>query len=379
MAEKILVTGGAGFIGSHVVDLLIEQGYSVVVYDNLTPQVHGADQRPPEYLNKDAELIIADVRDREAMEKSLKGVDIVVHLAAAVGVGQSMYMVREYVDVNAVGTATLLDVIVNNSQLNVRKIIVASSMSTYGEGKYECAKCGVVYPKLRPYEQLQRKEWELYCPHCGKDSPPLKALPTDEDKPLFPTSVYAVTKRDQEEMVLSTCWSYKIPAVAMRFFNVFGHRQALSNPYTGVAAIFSTRLLNNKPPVIFEDGKQSRDFVHVSDVAQAVLLAIQKNEADFTALNVGTGRAVTILEIAERLAEALGKQDIRPVFPQKFRAGDIRHCFADISRIKNLLGFEPKIDLTKGIEILVDWAMTQQPEDRIEQATSELEQHGLTF
>ncbi|MCD6385446.1 SDR family NAD(P)-dependent oxidoreductase [Candidatus Sumerlaeota bacterium] len=379
MAEKVLVTGGAGFIGSHVVDLLVERGYSVVIYDNLTPQVHGEAQHPPDYLNKDAELIIGDVRDREAVEKCLKDVDVVVHLAAAVGVGQSMYMVREYVDVNALGTATLLDVIVNNPRLRVRKIIVASSMSTYGEGKYECAKCGVVYPRLRPYEQLQRREWELYCPRCGKNSPPLSPLPTDEEKPQFPASVYAVTKRDQEEMVLSTCWSYKIPAVAMRFFNVFGHRQALSNPYTGVAAIFSTRLLNNKPPVIFEDGRQSRDFVHVSDVAQAVLLAIQRSEADFTALNVGTGRAVSILEIAKRLAEALGKQEIRPLFPQKFRAGDIRHCFADISRIKTLLGFEPKVDLTKGIEILADWARSQQPEDRLEQATSELEQHGLTF
>ncbi|MCX7767335.1 MAG: SDR family NAD(P)-dependent oxidoreductase, partial [Candidatus Sumerlaeia bacterium] len=230
MAEKILVTGGAGFIGSHLVDLLIERGYEVRVYDNLTPQVHGKERKPPAYLNNQAELIVADIRDRGALERALRNVTVVVHLAAAVGVGQSMYMIQEYVDVNTNGTATLLEAIVNNPHLKVRKILVASSMSVYGEGKYECVNCGIVFPRVRKEEQLRRREWELYCPQCGEDAPPLHPLPTDEEKPLSPTSVYAVTKRDQEELVLTIGWSYKIPAIALRFFNVYGSRQSLSNP-----------------------------------------------------------------------------------------------------------------------------------------------------
>ncbi len=379
MTEKILVTGGAGFIGSHVVDLLVEEGYEVTIYDNLTPQVHGQEQTPPEYLNKDAEFIQADIRDREQLAQALKEADVVVHLAAAVGVGQSMYQIYEYVDVNTGGTAMLLDIIVNDPGVDVRKILVASSMSAYGEGKYRCETCGIVAPKLRTYEQLEERKWELFCPHCGADAPPLLPLPTDEDKPLLPTSVYAVTKRDQEELVLSTGWNYKIPAVALRFFNVFGHRQALSNPYTGVAAIFSSRIMNDNPPIIYEDGKQSRDFIHVSDIARAVALAIENSDADYLPVNVGTGIQVTIKEIAERLARQLGKESIAPEIPHKFRAGDVRHCYADIRRLRHLLGFEPTVDLEKGIAILADWAREQHPEDRVEQATEELDNHGLTF
>lgn len=379
MAEKILVTGGAGFIGSHLVDLLIERGYEVRIFDNLTPQVHGKERKPPTYLNKEAELIVADVRDRDALERALKNVEVVVHLAAAVGVGQSMYMIQEYVDVNTQGTATLLEAIVNNPNLKVRKILVASSMSVYGEGKYECAYCRTVFPRVRREEQLRRREWELYCPRCGENAPPLRPLPTDEDKPLSPTSVYAVTKRDQEELVLTVGWSYKIPAVALRFFNVYGSRQSLSNPYTGVAAIFSSRLLNNRPPIIFEDGLQSRDFIHVSDIARAILLAMEHTVADYHALNVGTGRAVSVRRVAELLATYLGKQEIQPQFPDKFRAGDIRHCFADITKIKRLLGFEPQVTLEKGIEYLVEWVKTQVAEDKIDEAARELEQRRLTI
>ncbi len=379
MGEHILVTGGAGFIGSHVCDLLLEEGYQVRVYDNLAEQVHGPGQKKPDYLSDEVELIVADIRDGTSLTRALKDVDVIIHLAAAVGVGQSMYRIREYVDVNVSGTAALLEAMVNQKPQRVRKIIVASSMSAYGEGKYECKNCGVVYPRLRPYEQLEKRDWEVYCPHCGADAPSLMPLPTDEEKPLFPTSVYAVTKRDQEELVLSTGWSYKIPSVALRFFNVFGHRQALSNPYTGVAAIFSSRMLNNHPPIIFEDGKQSRDFIHVSDIARAVLLAIEKDAADYHTFNVGSGRQVSILEIAERLRQYLGKEKLVPEYPGKFRAGDIRHCFADISKIRSRLGFEPRINLDKGIEILADWASTQHAEDRVEQAADELEKHGLTF
>ncbi|MEM3829246.1 MAG: NAD-dependent epimerase/dehydratase family protein, partial [Conexivisphaerales archaeon] len=281
--EKVLVTGGAGFIGSHVVDLLIEKDYEVKILDNLEPQVHGIEGKLPSYLNENVTLITGDTRNREDLVKSLEDVDAVIHLAAAVGVGQSMYQISKYVSYNTLGTANLLDVVVNERN-NVKKIIVASSMSIYGEGKYYCERCGYVYPKLRDEEQLNKKEWEPKCPICKHEITP---VPTDEDKPLNPTSIYAQTKRHQEEMVLLIGRTYGIPSVALRFFNVYGPRQSLRNPYTGVAAIFLSRLLNNKPPYVFEDGNQTRDFVHVKDIAQAVVLALEKSSANYLPLNVG--------------------------------------------------------------------------------------------
>ena len=375
--KKILVTGGAGFVGSHLVDLLIEKGHDVIIYDNLEPQVHGPERKKPDYLNPEAQFVLGDVRDRELLTKTLEGVEVIFHQAARVGVGQSMYEIEKYTSYNSLGGAILLDIIINNHKIRdkVEKIVVASSMSIYGEGKYKCDNCGIIYPKLRPTEQLKKHIWEVLCPHCGRE---LKPLPTDEDKPLFPTSIYAITKRDHEEMFLAIGRSYKIPTVALRYFNIYGPRQALSNPYTGVAAIFSSRLLNKKPPVIFENGLQTRDFIHVKDIAIANYLAMEKEEANYEVFNVGTGRNLTIKEVAEILKEKICPElDIKPVIENKYREGDIRHCYADISKISNKLGFKPSISFEDGIEDLTNWVRTQKAEDRFEQARLELKKYGL--
>jgi dTDP-L-rhamnose 4-epimerase len=266
---NILVTGGAGFIGSHLVDALVEKGHRVRILDSIVEQVHG--REIPEHLNKDAEFIRADVCDAEAVKKALEGIDAVYHEAAEVGVGQSMYEIVRYVKANDLGTAVLLEEMIKRRD-QFKKLVVASSMSIYGEGAYVCDGCDEkVYPQLRSNAQLDAHEWELKCGECGGD---LKPVGTTEEKPLFPTSVYAVSKQDQEQYCLSVGRAYKIPTVALRYFNVYGTRQALSNPYTGVCAIFSARLMNDERPVIFEDGRQSRDFVHVSDIVKANLLAL---------------------------------------------------------------------------------------------------------
>jgi len=372
--DRVLVTGGLGFIGSHVVDLLVEKGYEVRVFDNLEPQVHGEAKKLPDYFNRRAELLVGDMRDKEAVVKATSDVDAVIHLAAAVGVGQSMYQIEKYVACNTYGAANLLDVIVNKEN-SVKKLIVASSMSVYGEGKYKCASCGVVYPSLRKEEQLMNKDWEPKCPNCGAS---LKPLPTDEDKPLMPTSIYAQTKRHQEEMCLLVGRTYGLPTVALRFFNVYGPRQALSNPYTGVCALFSNRILNNKPPYIFEDGLQTRDFVHVKDVAKAVLLALEKSGGDYMPINVGSGKPISIIELAEILIKLYGR-NVKPYVSYKYRKGDIRHCYADISRARQLLGYEPTIRLEDGLKDLVKWAEERKwaAADLSDKAIRELEERKL--
>lgn len=374
MSEHVLVTGGAGFVGSFLVDELIASGRSVTVLDSLEPQVHGVRRDGPAYLNPHANLIVGDIRDRETVKKAIEGVDVVFHQAAKVGVGQSMYEILEYVDANTLGGATILDVLVKERH-HVRKVIVASSMSIYGEGAYRCQECGDVASALRPIEQLKAREWEVRCPLCRR---PVAPIPTNETKPLLPTSIYAITKRDHEEMFLSTGLAYGIPTVALRYFNIYGPRQALSNPYTGVAAIFGGRLLNRKPPVIFEDGLQSRDFIHVSDIVQANLLAMEKAEADYEVFNVGTGRQVTILEVAELLRERLAPGlEIRSQIEQTFRQGDIRHCFADITKIRQRLGFVSRVRFVDGIADLVQWVSAQQAGDTFESAHDELRTRGL--
>jgi dTDP-L-rhamnose 4-epimerase len=378
MTEKVLVTGGAGFIGSHLVDALVSRGYQVRILDNLDPQVHGDIRSKglwPEYCNPAAEYLFGDVRDGETVKHALQDIAIIYHQAAVVGVGQSMYQIERYVDANSRGTAVLLDAIVGdeNYRSNIKKVIVASSMSIYGEGAYECLEHGKIYPHERSEEQLEAGEWEPRCPTCDRM---LNSVPTPEEKPLIPTSVYAITKKDQEELTLTTCSAYQIPAVALRYFNTYGERQALSNPYTGVAAIFSNQLLNGKAPLIFEDGNQSRDFVHVSDVVQANLIALERDEMNNQVFNVGTGKKVTIAHVSELLTRHLGLT-IEPKITSRFRAGDIRHCYADNDKLV-AHGFEPRVDFSQGIGQLVNWIQDQNTSNTFDQSLNELEQRGLT-
>lgn len=371
--KRILVSGGAGFIGSHLVDALVGEGHTVRVMDALVPQVHGVDAQIPRHIPDGVEFVRRDVTDPDAWRQVLQDVDVVFHEAAEVGVGQSMYEIVRYVKANTMGTAILLELL-SSGEYPIEKLIVASSMSIYGEGAYECANCGRVFPQLRAEEQLTQRDWEMRCPSCRETVAP---RPTGEEKPLFPTSIYAISKRDQEEMCLTVGRAYGIPTVALRYFNVYGPRQALSNPYTGVAAIFSSRLLNGNPPLIFEDGLQSRDFVHVSDIVQANLLAMRNGDADYEVFNIGTGRSLTILDVAQALSEALGV-DVEPEIAGRFRAGDIRHCFADISKAERVLGYRPRVAFEDGISDLVNWVREQESLDLVESATEELEQRGLT-
>jgi dTDP-L-rhamnose 4-epimerase len=283
-----------------------------------------------------------------------------------------MYQIERYVRANDLGTSVLLEAIAERRS-RIRKLVVASSMSIYGEGAYTCPGCGSVHPQLRPGQQLLERRWEVECPHCGS---PLSPAPTPEEKPLFPTSVYAITKQDQEQLCLVVGRAYEIPTVALRYFNVYGPRQALSNPYTGVCAIFSARLLNDQPPLIFEDGEQTRDFVHVSDIVQANLLALSTDRADYQAVNVGTNRPTSINQVTRLLAAGLGK-NLTPEIVGKYREGDIRHCVSDISRARALLGYEPRVTLERGIPELLEWVREQRPLDQVARATAELETRQL--
>ncbi len=364
---KILVTGGAGFVGSHLVDALAGK-HEVTIYDNFEPQVHKTE---PEYLNENAELIRAEIRDEDTLKDAVVDTDIIFHQAAAVGVGQSMYQIKKYVDVNTFGTAKLLDILVNEEH-NIKKLIVASSMSIYGEGTYQCPDCGLQYPSFRLEEQLKNKQWEHICSGCNKK---LRPVPTKETKPLQPTSIYAITKRDQEEMSLTIGRSYGIPTVALRYFNIYGPRQALSNPYTGVCAIFSSRIKNNNPPNVFEDGNQTRDFISVHDIVQANKLVMEKSNANYEAFNVGTGKPVSILDIASTLSRLYGK-DLKPNVINKFRSGDIRHCYADISKISKL-GFKQVLSFENGMRELVMWGEQEASVDKSDCAYDELRKKGL--
>ncbi len=372
MADTVLVTGGAGFIGSFIVDALVRKGYKVRVLDNLDPQVH-PEGKVPDHLSKEAEFQKGDIRDYEALRRALDGVQYVIHQAAAVGVGQSQYEIKRYVEVNIQGTANLLDVLAHDLD-GIRKILVAGSMSEYGEGGYRCPKCGPVGGEFRSDEELGRGEWKLRCPKCAAALAPVG---TSEDKPLAPASVYAVTKVAQEQLVMNFARAYRVPAVCLRYFNVFGPRQALSNPYTGAAAIFIARLKNNHPPVIYEDGRQTRDFISVRDIARANVMALESGRADYRTFNVGTGRPTSILELAQGLRKFLGCGP-EPKVTGEFRAGDIRHCFADISGIRNALGFEPEVGLELALRELVEWAGGQRAVDRFEKAVSELKARGLS-
>jgi dTDP-L-rhamnose 4-epimerase len=371
MAKTILITGGSGFIGSHLADQLLARGHKVRALDNLTPQVHGDGKRRPDYLADDVELVVGDVRDRDAVRQALKGVDLVYHFAAAVGVGQSMYEIETYTSVNNLGTAVLTEALIERP---VEKLVVASSMSIYGEGLYRGPGDQVVMGRERSEEQLKRGDWELK----DDDGRLLSPLPTPETKIPSLASVYALGKYDQERMSLLIGKAYRIPTVAMRFFNVYGPRQALSNPYTGVMAIFASRLLNDKAPMIFEDGHQHRDFVSVHDVARACVLAMEKPVSD-KVLNVGSGHAYSIIEVAERMARSLGKEHIHPEITGKYRVGDIRHCYADIGEARRTLGYEPRVRFEDGLDELVQWLDGKEARDGVQAAREELMERGLTI
>lgn len=372
MSRLVLITGGAGFIGSHLADLLLAQGDRVRVLDDLSHQVHGMGGERPEYLDPAVELQVADIRDGPAVRRALRDVDAVFHFAARVGVGQSMYEVAEYTGVNDLGTAVLLEALIERP---VSRLVVASSMSLYGEGLYQGSDGLLHTEAARPRAQLEAGIWEI----LDSRGEVLTPIPTPETKPPSLASIYALSKFQQERLSLLIGQAYGIPTVALRFFNVYGDRQALSNPYTGVLAIFASRLLNDRGPMIFEDGGQRRDFVSVRDVTQACLLALETPGAAGQVFNIGSGASYTVREVADRMALALGKEYLRPEVPGVHRIGDIRHCFADITLARQVLGYEPRVTLENGLLELVGWLEGQVALDRVGAASAELAARGLTI
>jgi dTDP-L-rhamnose 4-epimerase len=375
MKKRILITGGAGFIGSHLADELLHHGYSVRVLDNLSPQVHGPERARPSYLAGDVELQVGDVRNDADVRRALEGVDAVYHFAAMVGVGQSMYELAAYTSVNNMGTAVLLEALIAKP---VERLIVASSMSVYGEGYYLGADGTPKPGKERSLEQLKAGDWEVR----DEQGNALQPAPTPESKTPTLPSVYALSKYDQERLCLLTGRAYGIPTVAMRFFNAYGPRQALSNPYTGVLAIFASRLLNSRSPLIFEDGEQRRDFVSVYDVARSCRLALESLEAPeaaFQIFNIGSGEHRTVREVARKMAVAVGKPHIEPSITGKYRMGDVRHCFPDISHARRVIGYEPRQGFAAGLEELAEWLRGQVAIDRAAEAKAELEARGLAL
>lgn len=358
-------------MGSHLVDELVKRGHEVKILDNLDIQIHPGGE-PPDYLNKYAEFIHGDVCDYELFKNVLQDVEIIFHKAATVGVGQSQYQIKKYMDANTGGTANLLDIVVNHKN-KVEKIIIAASMSSYGEGNYNCPNCGKVAPDLREEDQLRFKRWEHVCKICKSELVP---TPTTEDKLQRCNSIYALSKKDQEEMALIVGQAFKIPVVNLRYFNIFGPRQSLSNPYTGVVAIFISRLKNDNPAVIYEDGMQTRDFVSVYDVVQANMLSMEQGEANYKVFNVGTGKPVAIKNVAKTVSKLLGK-NIEPAITNDFRKGDIRHCFADITKIQKTLGYVPKESFENGMKEIIKWSKDILAEDKFNLANQELVQMGL--
>jgi dTDP-L-rhamnose 4-epimerase len=373
MAEKILITGGAGFIGSNLSLQLIEKGYKVVVLDNLSPQIHGNNNDSPLFNSiKDiVEFIEADVRDRDAVSKAFSGVDVVVHLAAETGTGQSMYAVQKYIDVNCTGTGVLLDVLLNEKN-TVKKVVLASSRAVYGEGRY-WAKNGVVYPTLRSEKQMQQKKFEP----LGDDGEELQLQATDETSKINPLSIYGITKYNQEQYIQLACASIHIPSVIFRYQNVYGPGQSLKNPYTGILSIFSTQIKNGNSINVFEDGKESRDFVFIDDVVNATILGIEKPEANNQIFNVGSGVAISVIQVAETL-KRLYLSSVEIKTSGNYRVGDIRHNYADLEKIKKQLGFAPQTDFETGISLFVAWVNQQQIEkDNYEKSMIELAEKGL--
>ncbi|HEY3360218.1 MAG TPA: NAD-dependent epimerase/dehydratase family protein [Polyangia bacterium] len=372
MQKRVLITGGAGFIGSHLADELLRHGYSVRAFDNLAPQVHGERRARPAYLASDVELVVGDVRSPDDVRRALRDIDAVFHLAAAVGVGQSMYEIASYTSVNNLGTAVLLEAL---AQRPVAKLIVASSMSIYGEGLYRNGDRAVAPTRERSALQLRAGDWELR----DEDGTILRPVPTPETKTPSCASVYALSKFDQERLCLMIGQAYAMPVVALRFFNVYGPRQALSNPYTGVLAIFAARLLNDQAPLLFEDGLQRRDFVNARDVARACRLALERGEADGRVLNVGSGEARSVREVGEALATAVGRPGVAPVVTGAYRKGDVRHCYADIGTARRVLGYRAEVPFAEGLAELAAWLADQHAVDRVVEHQAELKARGLVI
>ncbi|OKS86937.1 NAD-dependent epimerase/dehydratase family protein [Mucilaginibacter polytrichastri] len=374
---NILITGGAGFIGSNLALKLISRGHVVTVLDNLSKQIHGSDPQntSPLYLSiaEKVRFIGASVTDNDALIKAIKDQDVIVHLAAETGTGQSMYQIKRYTDVNIGGTALLLDILANNDH-KVKKIVIASSRSIYGEGKYWSDELGYVYPEHRDDIYMQAGDFEVKYQGCEK---PLKLVATDEDSKIHPSSVYGITKQNQEQMIMTVCPTIGITPVAFRYQNVYGPGQSLSNPYTGILSIFSTLIKNNKAINVFEDGKETRDFVFIDDVVDATILGIEKDEAQNNVFNVGTGVPTEVNTVVEELMANYNK--IVPVTVSgNYRLGDIRHNFADLTKIKTVLGFTPKVDFKQGIKEFAGWVNTQEIKaDKYQQSIDEMKQKGL--
>lgn len=377
MKKNILITGGAGFIGSNIALKLIDKGHNVTILDNLSPQIHGdkPEITSPLYrsiLDK-VNFIKGSVTSKEDWLQALKGQDAIIHLAAETGTGQSMYEIQKYIDVNIGGTAIMLDILANE-QHNINKVLVATSRAIYGEGKYECEDHGIVYPMERLDSDMAKGDFHCKCPICHKG---VQILSTTEDSKIHPTSVYGITKQNQEQLVLTVCKSLGIPAVGYRYQNVYGPGQSLSNPYTGILSIFSTRIKNGNSINIFEDGKETRDFVFIEDVAQATILGLEKEQANDQVYNVGTGIATDVITVAKTLSKFYNKE-IPIQISGNYRLGDIRHNFADISKIKTELGFEPKWSFEEGIQAFTKWVNEQEiPEDKYESSIEEMKKKGL--
>lgn len=372
---RILVTGGAGFIGSHLVDALIKEGHSVRVFDNLEPQVHRG-RKLPSYLNPQAEFVRGDVRSKAAFARVLEDVDVVHHVAAAVGTGQSMHQIKRYTDVNIGGVANLMEVLAHTDH-SVKKIVLTGSVAAYGEGDYQCGNCGIVRPSLRSEEQIRLGQWEPLCPHCGNET---ESLPIKESAPFACQSVYGISKRVQEEMLLVLGKAYGIPTTVLRLFNIYGPRQSLTNPHTAVFAVFSARIREGKPPLVIEDGQQTRDFVYVSDVVRAAVIAGRPGTADFEVLNIGSGSGTSILAVAQGMIAAYGlEEQLEPEVNFVFRKGDVRHCAADISKVRTWLGWEPQVSLKEGLRAVAAWTACQ-PDftDSFEKTLGEMADQGLT-
>ena len=369
---RTLITGGAGFIGSHTADALLAMGADVRILDNLDSQVHGPSGALPAYLAKEVEVVVGDVRDPDTVDRSLDGVDYVLHLAALTGVGQSMYDLHGYTDVNVTGTANVLERVVK-AGIDLQRFVLASSRAVYGEGTFFCIRCGIVYPSVRRRADMEAGDFTMHCPSCGNE---VQLAHTNEGRPLNPVSLYGWTKRWQEELCIHAARTFGLPVTILRYFNVYGSRQSLVNPYTGIVSIFYSRLEEEAPISIYENGQPVRDFVHVFDVARANVAALRADVPSGVTINVGTGRASRIGDVASELAAALGRE---PVLREvgEFRVGDIHSCIADTSRLSTLLGAEPGTSLAEGIREFVVWARNQTTTDLYDMATDELRSFGL--